>query len=246
MLGGDKDDTYDILLLESPFPKERCKVLIDTNHSLKYEYRKQNMASIYELIKASISAKKGNYFVYCPSYEYLNDLRTYFENDDLDIDIFYQTKQMSDTDKEIFLSSFREDNIKTTVGVLVLGGVFSEGIDLIGDRLIGSIIISVGIPQINYESDKIKSYYQDEQNPQKGYLYAYAYPGFNRVLQAAGRVIRTQTDKGFIFFIDQRFNYKIYRDIIKEIYPQAIKAISPSQVKATLTRFFQEEDTNEL
>lgn len=246
LLGGDKDDTYDILLLESPFPKERCKVLIDTNHSLKYEYRKQNMASIYELIKASISAKKGNYFVYCPSYEYLNDLRTYFENDDLDIDIFYQTKQMSDTDKEIFLSSFREDNIKTTVGVLVLGGVFSEGIDLIGDRLIGSIIISVGIPQINYESDKIKSYYQDKQNPQKGYLYAYAYPGFNRVLQAAGRVIRTQTDKGFIFFIDQRFNYKIYRDIIKEIYPQAIKAISPSQVKATLTRFFQEEDTNEL
>ena len=246
LLGGDNTVKSNILLLESPFPKERCKVLIDTSHSLKYEYRKQNIGSIYEFIKASISAKKGNYFIYCPSYEYLNDLRTYFDKDDLNIDILYQTRQMSDTDKEIFLSSFREDNIKTTVGVLVLGGVFSEGIDLTGNRLIGSIIISVGIPQINFESDKIKSYYQDEDIPQKGYLYAYAYPGFNRVLQAAGRVIRTPIDKGFIFFIDQRFNYKIYKDIIKEIFPQAIKAISPSQVKATLTRFFEEEDPYEL
>ena len=246
LLGGDVTDRSDILLLESPFPKNNCKVLIDTIHSLKYECRKQNISEIYEMIKGGITSKKGNYFIFCPSYEYLNDLRNCFESDPIDAEVIYQEKSMTETDKEIFLSRFRVDNENTTIGVLVLGGVFSEGIDLVGDRLIGTIIISVGIPLINFESDKIKEFYSDEENKQKGYLYAYAYPGFTRVLQAAGRVIRTPEDRGFIFFIDQRFNYKIYRDIINELYPQAIKAISPSQVKKTLSRFFNKEDQDEF
>lgn len=245
LLGGNNKDLTNRLVLESPFPKENCKVLIDARYSLQYKERKQNLENIYEVVKASISAKTGNYFIFCPSYEYLSDLKACFDRDNLDIDLYYQEKSMSETNKLIFLSNFRVDNEKTTVGLLVLGGVFSEGIDLVGDRLIGAIIISIGLPQLNYESDKMVSYYQDEEDSKKGFNYAYSYPGFNKVLQAAGRVIRSPEDRGFILFIDKRFTWKTYRDVLIEQYPQAIKAISASQVKATLTRFFK-EDKNEI
>ncbi len=241
LLGGGENIT-DRLVLESPFPKENCKVLISTLYSLKYSQRENTLPHIYELIKAAVTSVKGNFFIFCPSYEYLSNLKRYFETDPLeDTDIFFQEKSMNELEKENFLSRFQSDNVKTTIGVLVLGGIFSEGIDLVGDRLIGAIIISVGIPQINFERDKIKEYFDDEENKQKGYLYAYAYPGLNKVFQAAGRVIRTPEDKGFILFIDQRFANKTYKEEILGTYPQAVKAISPSQVKSTLKRFFKEE-----
>ena len=145
------------------------------------------------------------------------------------------------------MENFKTDSEKTTVGLLVLGGVFSEGIDLVGDRLIGAIIISVGLPQLNFERDRLKDYFnQDDGDSQLGFLYAYTYPGINKVLQAAGRVIRSENDMGFVLFIDSRYKQKNYYDIMKEIYPDATTIVSPSQLKMKLRTFWKEKDKNEL
>jgi len=93
-----------------------------------------------------------------------------------------------------------------------LGGIFSEGIDLKGKRLIGSIIISVGIPMISYRRDLIRDFFQEKNG--RGYDYAYVFPGMNKVLQAAGRVIRTETDEGSVVLIDHRYCYSKYRQLM--------------------------------
>ena len=120
---------------------------------------------------------------------------------------------MKVNDKENFLSSFKENPSFTTVGFAVLGGVFSEGIDLVNDRLIGAIIVGVGLPMVSFERDLIKKYY-DEKGV-SGFDYAYTNPGKNKVMQAAGRVIRSSTDKGVVLLIDERFMQYKYRDLFK-------------------------------
>jgi len=115
---------------------------------------------------------------------------------------------MTEQERIHFLEQFDENNAETLVGFTVLGGIFSEGIDLKGDRLIGAIIISVGIPMINMRQDQIRDYFNHKNN--QGYDYAYVYPGMNKVLQAAGRVIRTETDSGIVLLIDSRFSTEKY------------------------------------
>ncbi len=155
---------------------------------------------------------------------------------------------MNDESRREFLDSFYSQDDHTTVGILVLGGIFSEGIDLVGDKLIGSIIISVGLPQISFEKDCLKNYYdiQEEGNEkkdsQKGFKYAYNYPGINKVLQAAGRVIRSENDKGFMLFIDTRYRYSLYKEIFDEIYPDRIDLKSNAQLKLELIKFWKEND----
>ena len=110
---------------------------------------------------------------------------------------------MDESERETFLSSFSEESQTTLVAFAVLGGVFSEGIDLVGNQLIGSIIVGVGLPQINPLTEQRRLYF--EQTFNKGYLFAYVYPGFNKVMQAVGRVIRTETDQGIVVMIDERY-----------------------------------------
>ena len=115
--------------------------------------------------------------------------------------------------------------------------------DLVGNRLIGSIIISAGIAKINFEQDRIKDYYDKDDGgvSRKGYAYAYRYPGINRILQAAGRVIRSEEDRGFVLFIDSRFRQEPYRTIRKENYEDTIYLFSPSQLKRILSLFWKDE-----
>lgn len=244
LLGGDKEDMNNRLVLPSPFPIENRRVLFDTNLSLRYKDRDETLYPVFALLKAAISAKKGNYFVFCPSFDYMERIESYFNQEQLeDIDILVQKKSMSEKEREEFLTSFSYDNPRITVGLLVLGGIFSEGIDLVGDRLIGAIIISVGIPQIGFERNALRNYYTEEDmDEHKGYHYAYTYPGINKVLQAAGRVIRTENDKGFILYIDSRYRQKPYYDIFNEIYPDAKRVISPSQLKNLLKNLWKEDE----
>lgn len=250
LLGGKDTDPSNLLVLNSPFPIENRKVLINTKLSLLYKDRNETLYDVYCQIKIATSMRKGNYFVFCPSYEYMNALSQFFTQDPIkDTDIYFQGQYMTETRREEFLSHFKEEGEKSAIGVLVLGGIFSEGIDLVGDRLIGCIIISVGIPQISFERDQLKSYYDKgatEEEKQKGFNYAYTYPGINRVLQAGGRVIRTDTDKGFILFIDSRFRYSIYRKAIHETYPDAIYLYSNAQLRTVLHQFWKEKDKHEF
>lgn len=245
LLGGDKNDTSSLLVLPSPFPKENRKIRIDSQISLYYKDRSRTIVNVYELIKTAINAKKGNYFIFCPSFEYLSKLQNRFaEDEDNDnTNLFCQSPGRDDNAQKDFLSHFKDQTEVSSIGLLVLGGSFNEGVDLVGNRLIGSIIISAGISKINFEQDRIKDYYDKDDGgaSRKGYAYAYRYPGINRILQAAGRVIRSEEDRGFVLFIDSRFRQEPYRTIRKENYEDTIYLFSPSQLKRILSLFWKDE-----
>jgi Rad3-related DNA helicase len=118
---------------------------------------------------------------------------------------------MTEEDRERFLEQFQENNQESTIGFAVMGGVFSEGIDLVGDRLTGVVIIGVGLPQLGLERDIIKDYFN--QIGKNGYHYAYVFPGMNKVLQAAGRLIRSEEDSGTILLIDDRYMTPLYQSL---------------------------------
>jgi DNA excision repair protein ERCC-2 len=142
---------------------------------------------------------------------------------DPDISTIRQKPDMSEEERSYFLSHFRKDNDETLVGFAVLGGVFGEGIDLTGDRLTGAAIVGVGLPGISPERDCIRNYF--DETDQKGFEFAYQYPGINKVLQAAGRVIRTENDMGVVLLIDQRFGTHIYKELLPDHWkPQYINS----------------------
>ncbi|MBO7387096.1 MAG: ATP-dependent DNA helicase, partial [Lachnospiraceae bacterium] len=157
----------------------------------------------------------GNYMVFFPSHAFLNSVYSIFENKELpfmdNTECVIQENVMKEEDRENFLSMFSNENIDsdapgTLIGFCVLGGIFSEGIDLKGDSLIGSIIVGPGIPQICKERGILKDFFS--AHGENGFDYAYRYPGMNKVLQAAGRVIRTAEDIGIVVLLDNRFkNY---------------------------------------
>ena len=144
---------------------------------------------VADYIKEFISHKVGNYFIYVPSYEYLQMLVPLLQSENYEL--LVQEKDMSEIEKEMFLSCFVDKPKKTMLGVAVLGGAFSEGIDLVGERIIGVAIVGVGIPQNCFERDIIRNYF--DKTEKKGYEYAYISPGINKVMQALGRVIRSAT-----------------------------------------------------
>lgn len=208
-LGGDESTPY--LKLDSPFDQHNLCLLVRDDISTRYKDRDKSYQQIAESIKTVISQKVGNYLVFFSSYQYLNEVLKCYNVDKENLIV--QDKEMKVNDKENFLSSFKENPSFTTVGFAVLGGVFSEGIDLVNDRLIGAIIVGVGLPMVSFERDLIKKYY-DEKGV-SGFDYAYTNPGKNKVMQAAGRVIRSSTDKGVVLLIDERFMQYKYRDLFK-------------------------------
>ena len=216
ILGGGKD-SYKISF-PSPFDVNNRALLISDNISTKYRNRDQSFLSIAESIKSVLNQKQGNYIVYFPSYKYMNDVFDVFTDHYPDVYTIKQSADMNEEDRETFLNLFRADTKDGVLGFCVLGGIFSEGVDLKQDGLIGSIIVGVGLPQICFERNIIRDYFNKKNNC--GYEYSYLYPGMNKVLQAAGRVIRTETDKGIILLIDERFSNQSYLQLFpKEWFP---------------------------
>lgn len=210
VLGGDENSIT--LDLPSPFRRENLCLLMADNISTKYKDRQESLAHIVSLIGATIRAKKGNYMVYFPSYAYMQMAYEAFIAAYPAVETILQQTAMEDAEKEAFLQRFDAENAETLVGFCVMGGIYSEGIDLQGDRLIGSIIVGVGLPQINPEQDVIRQYYN--QSNGSGFAFAYQYPGMNKVLQAAGRVIRGEEDRGVVLLIDERFTSLSYRPLL--------------------------------
>ncbi|MGV8906095.1 MAG: ATP-dependent DNA helicase [Acetobacterium sp.] len=216
ILGGGTD-SYKISF-PSPFDVNNRALLISDNISTKYRNRDKSLPSIAESIKSVLNQRHGNYIVYFPSYKYMDDVYDVFAENYPDVYAIKQSSNMTEEDREIFLNSFRSDSQDGVLGFCVLGGIFSEGVDLKQDGLIGSIIVGVGLPQICFERNIIRDYFNKKNNC--GYEYSYLYPGMNKVLQAAGRVIRTETDKGVILLIDERFSHRSYLQLFpKEWFP---------------------------
>ena len=235
-LGGERH-LEPVLFLPSPFKKENLKIYTCPKVSVKYKNRNQTYKMVSDYLKTFIEGKIGNYLIYLPSYEYLDNLKEVIELP-INCDIYFQNRDMNELDKEEFLSHFVDSPTKTTVGFAVLGGAFGEGIDLVSDRLIGVAIIGIGMPRINFISDQIKDYYNE--NDLNGYNYAYVYPGMNKVMQAIGRVIRDENDRGAVLLIDERYALNEYRELFKSEWSEYEMIFSTDELKQSLQDFYKE------
>ena len=234
IIGGSDKDPF--IALPSPFKKENLKVMVAPNISIKYKNRNATIEKVASYIKEFVSGKVGNYFVYVPSYEYLTSLLPYLEFDG-DVNLIVQEKDMDDRSKQDFLSCFAENPVKTTIGIVVLGGAFGEGVDLVSDRLIGVAVIGVGIPQICFERDRIREYFSSVGKD--GYLYSYVNPGINKIMQAVGRVIRSENDKGVALLIDDRYLTKTYSDLFENKWPNYEVVTSKEEIKDIVNAFWK-------
>ena len=218
VLGGE--ETSYKLKLASPFPGENLCLIINNRISTKYKQRATTYNLVAEAIASATLLKEGNYLVYFPSYDYLHEVYLRFREQNQKVNVICQTPSMTEEEREEFLGKFVAIPDQTLVGFALMGGIFGEGIDLTGDRLSGAIVVGVGLPQIGLEREIIRSYYENVSH--QGYEFAYMYPGMNKVLQAVGRVIRTEVDRGIVLLIDDRFSLSSY----KKLFPQEWKRVS--------------------
>lgn len=236
ILGGGEDS--DVLELPSPFPGENLCLLIANGVSTKYRDRGESYGAVAEYIKAAIVRKTGNYMVYFPSYRYMNEVLVRFTSICPDTRILVQKTAMDETGRAAFLKRFKDAPDRSLVGFGVMGGVFSEGIDLKGDRLIGAVVVGAGLPQMNLEQNLIMGYFGEANG--RGFEYAYMYPGMNKVLQAAGRVIRSEDDRGVVLLIDDRFGREDYQELFPDGWSHFEYAASPGEVEEQVDAFWDE------
>lgn len=234
LLGGDKD--MKVIKIDNPFPKENKKILIADNISTRLKHRENSYSLVCEQIEAAVSCKMGNYMVFVSSFEYLEKLYAEFKLRNPEINTIKQVQGMNEEERELYLNNFTEAPSETLVSFNVVSGLFAEGIDLKGDRLIGSIIVGPALPTFDTESQIIQNYFNREKV--NGYDIAYTFPGFNRVLQAAGRVIRTNEDKGIIMLIDDRFNTNTYKNIFPIDWDEHIISKSKDETIESLSSFW--------
>jgi len=207
-LAGTKEDYA--MLLPSPFAKEHFRVLIAREVSTRFQMRIEGeFQKIVAYILAFFDSQKGNYIVFFPSYQMLETIASYIETMRPEIFCLYQRQGMEEKEREQFLLHFTENPQNPVLALCTMGGIFSEGIDLKRTRLIGTVIVGPGLPMVCEERELYKRYF--EENQKNGFDYAYLFPGMNKVLQAAGRVIRTEEDRGLILLLDDRFLTNSYR-----------------------------------
>jgi DNA excision repair protein ERCC-2 len=205
--------------IESPFDPANLGVFATSYISTTYRDRGNSLYELVDTIATVIEQQAGNYLVFLPSFYYLDEVRDKFVERYAAVRCVTQTPGMDEQARIDFLQQFDGDSPEsqdaaTLVGFAVMGGIFGEGIDLKGKRLIGVIIAGVGLPQLGIERDVIRDYFEQPGSSGQGFEFAYQYPGMNRVLQTAGRVIRSETDRGIICLIDNRFNESRYRQLM--------------------------------
>ena len=234
--GGKKSVTVDF---RSPFPPENLCVVAVDGVSTRFEDREKSHKKVAACIAATVSAKVGNYMVFFPSYSYMEAVGKIFHAKYPKVKLVVQKRNMTYADKERFLGEFREDG-KLRIGFCVLGGSFSEGIDLPGRRLIGVVVVGVGLPGLSSENNIIRDYYEEKSG--SGYDYAYTYPGMNSVLQAVGRVIRRQDDRGIAVLIDDRYAESKYRTLFPSFWQRVSYTSNPSSLAEVARRFWKKDD----
>ena len=217
LLSTEKDNYA--VYIDSSFDTKKRLLMNGVDVSTRYTMRSREMYQRYAAyIFRVVKAKMGNYLIFFPSYRFMEDVYQEFTqllaSDEEEMELVIQQKHMDEEERENFLRAFEMGREKSLIGFGVLGGIFSEGIDLTNEKLIGTLIIGTGLPQVCNEREILKSYF--DQKGLYGFDYAYRYPGMNKVLQAAGRVIRTEDDRGVILLLDERFQ----REKGKEIFPK--------------------------
>ena len=217
LLSTEKDNYA--VYIDSSFDTKKRLLMNGVDVSTRYTMRSRKMYQRYAAyIFRVVKAKMGNYLIFFPSYRFMEDVYQEFTqllaSDEEEMELVIQQQHMDEEERENFLRAFEMGREKSLIGFGVLGGIFSEGIDLTNEKLIGTLIIGTGLPQVCNEREILKSYF--DQKGLSGFDYAYRYPGMNKVLQAAGRVIRTEDDRGVILLLDERFQ----REKGEEIFPK--------------------------
>ena len=224
LLGIDGSDKQ--LAVPSPFDSDSVSVSIMDKISTRYSERERTLPAVSTAIAATLSGRRGNYMVFAPSYEYAEALFECFRQKYPRIKAMLQTKDMTKREREEFLTAFAKGGEEYLLGFCVLGGIYSEGVDLVGDSLIGAVIVGIGMPGLCYERERMAEYF--ESKFEQGKEFAYVYPGMNKVFQAAGRVIRTEEDRGVIVLIDDRFADPIYKKSIPDLW-RSMRYVENSQ-----------------
>ncbi len=238
LLGGVEED-YEAYA-HSVFESKKRGVFIASDVSSKYARRTQSeYEKIAYYIYATIQAKDGNYLVFCPSYAYMERLCAAMDLEQMKdfLSVRIQKESMTEEEREEFLRAFEENRAQNLVGFCVMGGIFSEGIDLREESLIGAIIVGTGFPMVGEERELLKSYFDEELGG--GFDYAYRYPGMNKVLQSAGRVIRTVKDEGVVVLLDERFLQKEYQQLFPREW-ETIVTVNSNTVEDAIQDFWEE------
>ena len=194
----------------SPFDPKRLGLFVDVSTSTKYNDRQFSINRIIDTIYAMLESKKGNYIVFFPSYHYMHMVYEMFDH--TGYSVMLQDREMTMFERNIFIERFKSQDENAKILFSVLGGSFSEGIDYIGESLSGVLVVGVALPAFHKLNELLKDYYYQEGF--NGFDYAYTYPGMNKVIQAVGRVIRTQEDLGIAILLDTRYNAKKYRSLM--------------------------------
>lgn len=228
LLSTEKDDYA--VYARSVFDKKNRLLMVGNDVSTRYTRRGEKMYRRYALyLKEMALTKTGNYMAFFPSYRFMEEVYECFldmvEEENIQLDCLIQAPYMSEEAREIFLEGFEEERDVSLMGFCVMGGIFSEGIDLSEDKLIGAAIIGTGLPQVCRERELLKEYFDKKE--MRGFDYAYVYPGMNKVQQSAGRVIRTEEDRGIILLLDDRFQEKRY----KETFPREWEGYQMCNIK---------------
>ena len=224
--------------LESPFPAGNLGLFCLPGISTRYRDRERSVQSVSDALARLAQSRVGNYLAFFPSYAYLRQVQEDFAARYPGISTLVQESGLDDAARAAFLARFEPNPAHTLLGFAVMGGIFGEGVDLAGDRLIGCAIVGVGLPQVNPRQEMLRRYY-DAQNG-AGFDYAYRWPGMNKVLQAAGRVIRTQEDKGVVLLLDDRFAQSEYARLFPKHWRHLEYLRDTEELKKKLEDFWAE------
>ena len=223
----------------SPFAEENLCVGIMDKVSVRASAREESLMEVAKIIATTLRERQGNYMVFCPSFAYMERVAAAFRQLAPRVTVEVQRRHMTQKEREAFLDHFKPREKGYFVGFCVTGGIYAEGIDLVGERLIGAIVIGVALPQVSPERELISLYYNDKC--EMGKEYAYLYPGMNRILQAAGRVIRREDDRGVVVLIDDRFRSPVCRRVFPQGWHGLKYAGNRESLSALLHRFWEEE-----
>jgi len=221
----------------SPFAQENRLYLLMPNLSTKYEYRRESYDLIAETISKAVNVKHGNYLAFFPSFSYLKAVQDEIETHSLSVELLVQERKMSERKRKIYLKKLQTPGKKYLL-LAVLGGIFSEGVDFTGDMAIGTFIIGPGLPAYTMEQGLMQEYYEFKWK--KGFEYAYRNPGMMKVIQAAGRIFRTTTDRGFVMLIGHRFSTPYYRSVL----PTDWKIEQPPDLIKRIQTFWVHQNTD--
>ena len=234
LLGLSRDG--ECLSVPSPFDQSQMCIAIMDKISTRTSERDRTLPEVLRAIAATVSAKRGHYIVFTPSFEYTERIAEAFRARYPKIRTMVQGRSMTQKEKEDFMAAFAQDESTYLVAFCVTGGIFSEGIDLWGDRLIGTVVVGVTLPSLSFEREAMQAYYAERY--ETGREFAYVYPGLNKVLQAAGRVIRREDDYGVIVLIDDRFSDPLYRKSIPTLW-HGLKFVGEAKgLRMLLDRFW--------